>query len=96
MIKEIVFPKLKYPIDTRALTPAERAIVLAYDCIWRMNANCVLPDDGTDYKQQMTLAFDIEANLSNLGYVIEHQICKGSDAMFELTVKNTDEIFEAK
>lgn len=96
MIKEIVFPKLKYPLDTRFMSPKDRAVVLAYDCVWRMNAECVLPDTGAEYKKQMTLAFDIEANLANLGYIIEHEICKGSDEMFELPHKNNDPIFEPK
>lgn len=87
----MTFPKLKYPILTRGMQPEHRLILLAYDMIYRLR-NAV--DDNMEFQkfsnQNATeiLSFndkhDIGANLSNLGYYIEHVIFNGDcSAVFE-------------
>ena len=67
------FPKLRYPIHTKGLAQEERMILLAYDILWRsrdlveMTERCRSLDP--DYLE------DLDANLANLGYYIEHNLC---------------------
>lgn len=87
----MTFPKLKYPILTRGMQHEHRLILLAYDMIFRLR-NAV--DDNMEFQkfsnQNVTeiLSFndkhDVGANLSNLGYYIEHVIFNGDcSAVFE-------------
>lgn len=67
-MKEVQFPKLKWPLKTKYMSDSNRLIYCAYDIIWRM-----LYTDATNLteEQQIDLACDIEANLQNLGGHIE-------------------------
>ena len=65
------YPKLRYPIATNCLTNEERLILLAYDIIWRMKYTA----HGLSGYDDMYTVDDIDANLSNLGHYIEHNLC---------------------
>lgn len=63
-------PKLRWPISTKGLSKEDRNILLAYDMIWRMIDRFTVADGD--------LWLDANANLSNLGWHIEHVICMGN------------------
>jgi hypothetical protein len=74
----VSFPKIKYPIDTRLMTPEDRRQVLAYDLIWKWleHASIVhLPDI-----EGMTLLNDTAANLNGLG---SYLLTKFGEELFE-------------
>ena len=85
------FPRLKYPIKTKGLSSPDELILLAYDMIWR--AQDKLPADIQD----MDYVHDMVANLSNLGYHIEHNIAKGdAESIFELENYQKEGIFSVE
>lgn len=63
-------PKLRYPIHTKGLSIEERALLLAYDIIYKLNGFAV-----------GDLQHDVDANLANLGHIIESKICGGDLAL---------------
>lgn len=70
------FPKLRYPINTKGLDQESRAILLAYDMIYRARMIALIAmHTDEDYKH------DLSANLANLGHFIEHRICGGDMAL---------------
>lgn len=80
------FPKLRYPISTKGLNQYERAIILAYDMIYRARSKALATmDTDEDYKH------DLSANLANLGHCIEHSICGGD---MSLRFDGFDEMIE--
>ncbi len=87
----MIFPKLKYPILTKGLAPEDRIILLAYDMLYRLR-NAI--DVSMEYQKiaspnpSQILGFDdkhdLDANMANLGYYIEHTIFNGDcTAVFE-------------
>lgn len=60
------YPKLRHPIHTKGLTTEERMVLLAYDILYR--AKNWESSDVSYYE-------DVDANLANLGYYIEHNLC---------------------
>lgn len=67
----MIYPKLRYPINTHQLVNEDRLILLAYDMIWRARDKFDFLDDQAN----MDYLADLEANLSNLGAHIESVIC---------------------
>jgi hypothetical protein len=67
------FPKLRYPINTHALTPEDRMILLAYDMIYRAKEELY----ATGIALHEDLKHDLDANLTILGHHIETVICGG-------------------
>lgn len=86
-MKEYTFPKLKWPIKTKHLGWQDRLIVLAYDLIWRSQ-------DFITQEADNDLFHDTIANMSNLGYHIEHSIADGIE-FFELDPEFAPEIFDS-
>lgn len=86
---EKTFPKLNYPLDTRTLTKEQELILLAYDLIWRKEFTTPTGQIAED-----TMTNDTMANLSNLGYYIEHKILNGIER-FELDKIFGEEVFDA-
>jgi hypothetical protein len=82
----MIFPKLKYPIKTKGLTHEAELILLAYDMIYRAMGKVPFESVDADYDH------DLSANLSNLGYYIEHRIPNGEE-FFELADYCKDSIF---
>jgi len=82
----MIYPKLKYPINTKGLTDAARNQVLAYDMIYRLNeflAKMTLENaqSNKQVSELNDLCHDIDANLANLGNFIENDLCKGNLAL---------------
>ncbi len=71
------FPKLRYPIHTKGLSLEERNFLLAYDMIYKAKIRYEkgAGDRDPDYEN------DLEANLKNLGFYIEHNLCGGDMAL---------------
>ncbi len=69
------FPKLRYPIHTKGLTNEERMILLAYDALYRSRGPIVAFFVGEEVEYEASLLEDIDANIANLGYYIEHNLC---------------------
>lgn len=71
--REMQYPKLKTPFRLTGLTEADWKIVAAYDFIRR-----VKDIDGVfskvDEVNRLRLEGDMDANLQQLGYHIEHRI----------------------
>ncbi len=103
----MIFPKLKYPILTKGIEPQHRLIILAYDMLFRLRssieANMEYQKIASPYATNI-LGFDekhdLDANLANLGYYIEHTIFNGDctavfepDSQIEFT-SNLDEVAE--
>lgn len=83
------FPRLKYPIKTKVLSPEHELIVLAYDMCYRAMDKIDPASDDADYNH------DLIANLSNLGYYIEHTIAKGiAEAIFDVESYQREGIFQ--
>jgi len=64
------YPKLRYPIHTKGLSLEDRALLLAYDIVYRTK-HLEKIDVGLD---DLFLE-DIDSNLANLGHLIEKNIC---------------------
>ena len=76
------FPKLRYPIATKGLSIEERAILLAYDMIFRMH-NQIRNAEGF-HRIVITNDNDNDdtfVNLANLGHIIEQNLCCGDMAL---------------
>lgn len=69
------YPKLRYPLDRRALDMEPGLILLAYDMIYRWSQ--VASVSHLDKFEGITLIHDTEANLDSLGDYINAKI--GSD-----------------
>ena len=85
------FPKLKYPIKTKGLAHESELILLAYDMCYRASMKLDPSSPDKDYEH------DLQANLSNLGYYIEHKIAKGhAEFIFETEDYQREGIFAAE
>ncbi len=72
-------PKLRYPIHTKGLSLEERAILLAYDIIQKASER--VDDRNISSVDLQAYRHDLEANLANLGHIIESKICGGDLAL---------------
>ena len=95
----MIYPKLKYPINTKGMSDTDRNQVLAYDMIYRLNEHLAkMTLENAQSNKQVSdlndLCHDIDANLANLGSYIEHHICKGNLALLfgEFETEETQQI----